>query len=248
MDTSKKSRLYARAPIVEAIIDFRVRQNPAVSLNVLRDGFREEARKYTQMLESVEIVTELKLDGGETTVKTPVGFMYRSERTPYVLQTQLKGFTLSRLAPYEKWSLFLAEAQRLWAIYRQVASPLGMERLAVRYMNRFDLSLPVLDLARFFTVRPEAPEGGLGGTTTAFLLQLRLSINEPNAQLVLNQALVPAQKKDHLGILLDLDSFQTRDGDQLEDESLWGLIDRLHDKVEETFEACITEETRRLIQ
>jgi uncharacterized protein (TIGR04255 family) len=83
----------------------------------------------------------------------------------------LDGFAMSRLAPYENWNAVRDEARRLWDIYRSIAKPSKLIRLAVRYINRIDMPLPLGDFKDYLRtvpdVSPDLPQG-LAYTANSF--------------------------------------------------------------------------------
>jgi uncharacterized protein (TIGR04255 family) len=246
MAPTAQRRFYKRAPITEAAIDVRTTLGPEFPLRRLRETVAGLESLYPVSLEGFEISTTLTPDGTQNTKKTPTGFQFKSKDEKYALQTSLKGFTFSRLAPYERWESFRDAAAAMWSRYKNVTSPLSIDRAAVRYINRIDLPLPVLDLGRYLTVRPEVPSR-LGANTQGFLMQLQLALPDIDAHLILNEASTPPVKTGFVSIVLDLDLFRTST-QSLNDAELWNTLDSLHDRVEEAFEMCITDDTRRLVE
>jgi uncharacterized protein (TIGR04255 family) len=245
--TSLTRRIYSRAPVVEAVIDFQVTQPPDFQITMLKQVVAEGYFPYSSEEDLWEISKVFSPSGDEIkTEKRRLGYRYRSSDQKYILQVRQKGFTLSRLAPYIHWEEFSTEAKRLWERFEAVTNPRQVERAAVRYVNRLDLPLPVTDLKQFLTVCPDAPDK-LGGHTIAYLMQLQQLQPELNATLVLNQATVPPVRPGVISIILDLDLFSTLSSDKPRPD-LWRLIDSLHGRVEQIFETCITDEVRRLIE
>ena len=64
------------------------------------------------------------------------GVRLTSEDGRQVAQLRTDGFSFSRLAPYEDWSTFFAEAGRLWGAYIDIAEPRRTTGVAVRYINQ----------------------------------------------------------------------------------------------------------------
>jgi uncharacterized protein (TIGR04255 family) len=62
---------------------------------------------------------------------------------------------MSHLAPYENWNAVRDEARRLWALYRSIAKPSKLIRLAVRYINRIDMPLPLGDFKDYLRTVPD---------------------------------------------------------------------------------------------
>ena len=67
------------------------------------------------------------------------GFRLTSADQKYVCQFLPNGILFSRLAPYENWSTFAAEALRFWVGFVEVAAPAVVERMAVRFISQMEL-------------------------------------------------------------------------------------------------------------
>ena len=65
----------------------------------------------------------------------------RSQDDLTVAQFRADGFTMNRLKPYTGWAMLLPQVLDLWDAYVTVAQPAHVARVALRYINRLDLSL-----------------------------------------------------------------------------------------------------------
>jgi uncharacterized protein (TIGR04255 family) len=71
------------------------------------------------------------------------------------------GFSASKLAPYTDWHDLRTQARDLWAKYRKATDPVLITRLALRYINRIDIPLPISDLKEYMRTIPEISPDGL---------------------------------------------------------------------------------------
>ncbi len=62
---------------------------------------------------------------------------------------------------------------------------------------------------------------------------------------LLKQLIVPAAMPECVSVVLDIDAFQT-DLNITDDREAWNKLERLRELKNEVFEACITNQTRRL--
>lgn len=238
---------YSRAPVTEALIDIQVQLPQEVKLDILAQVYSSIQTEYPKR-EEVLVFQGQMIAGasvGATASQSQIGYRAFSKDQKQILQVRLDGFTFSRLAPYDCWETFRDEAKRLWSIYQSLANPAAITRLAVRYINRLDIPLPVSDLNNYLRTFPEVSSDlpqGLSG----YFMQLQIPQEKLATMLVLNQALVPPPTPDFISILLDLDLFLERDipKDGIE---LWEVVEQMHEQKNKAFEACITEHTRELI-
>jgi uncharacterized protein (TIGR04255 family) len=175
-----------------------------------------------------------------------LGFVFASADSKQVFQVRIDGFAMSRLAPYDCWQSFRDEARRLWNTYRQVAKPSTIQRLGVRYVNRLDLPLPVLEMKDYLRtvpeVSPELPRGLAG-----YFMQLNIPQDDIRSTLLLNETIIEPPDPSVVSIVLDIDIFRTADLPP-DDDALWSFFETLHLRKNQVFEACITDRTRELIR
>jgi uncharacterized protein (TIGR04255 family) len=238
---------YSLAPITEALIDIQVQLPEEVKLDVLAQVYSSIKTEYPHREEMLVFQGQMIAGAsvGATASQSQIGYRVFSDDQKQILQVRLDGFTFSRLAPYDCWETFRDEAKRLWSIYQSLANPAVITRLAVRYINRLDIPLPVSDLNNYLRTFPEVSSDlpqGLSG----YFMQLQIPQETLATMLVLNQALVPPPTPDFISILLDLDLFLEQDIPK-EGIELWEILEQMHEQKNKAFEACITERTRELI-
>lgn len=155
---------YSRAPITEAIIDFRV---------ALAEGFVADKFEviYSRIKEDLPIIQPFHTKVGTVTfghndeLNPPLkidasqelsGFWFRSRDNLHTFQATTGGFTFNRLAPYNSWEEFSAEARRLWNIYNDICKPICVKRAAIRYVNQINLPADgSIELKDFLKTVPE---------------------------------------------------------------------------------------------
>ena len=244
------ARHYPKAPITEAIIDLRVEARDDIEiqeLDMVGDGVEKDYPKRESLFQSVTTI-QIK-PGVPTTAPTEqqqIGFRFITEDEGYIWQSRRNGFTFSRLAPYETWASLRDEARRNWTLYREQARPQAIRRLAVRYINRIDISSRCVELKDYFRTFPEvSPE--LQEPLSGFLMQLRMPERELKGQVLINQTIIPSEREGVVSVVLDIDLF--RDTDVPDDEGeIWEVFEKLHDRKNEIFEACITNKARELFE
>ncbi len=242
------SRHYPHAPITEAIIDLRVEPVSWLCADALASVGDGEKDLYPERKPIV--MGTGYLQWGEqvsaTASSSPVGTRYVSTDTKVIWQARLDGFTFSRLAPYDRWESFRDEARRLWKIYRDRMQSSSIQRIAVRYINRFDIPCDRLKLKDYFRTYPEVSPD-LPDDLAGLLLHLRIPQRDLLGEAMINQAIVPPTTDSVRSVVLDLDLYRA-ESLPVDEEPLWRLFEDLHDRKNELFEACITDRARELIQ
>lgn len=239
---------YSKAPITEALVDIRVTLPGEITVADLARVDIGEEIGYSQRRNRFAIEGQIAIGEqvGTATRQTHVGYDFLSGDERQIVQVRLDGFTFSRLAPYDRWETFRKEAHRLWKLYQAVAEPVSVTRVAVRYINRLDLPLPLEDFKDYLRtvpeVSPDLPQGLSG-----LLMQLAIPQEDIGALLLLNEALLPSPDPDTVSILLDIDLFRELET-SIDEEELWRTLDQFRVRKNDVFEACITEQTRELIR
>ena len=180
-DMRSVTKHYQKAPITEAIIDIQVRTAEAVSLSKLAELQDREGGAYpnrkAMFMASVMLEAPEDDEPKAKTSREERGCAFIGADGHYVWQARRDGFTLARLKPYEKWQLFRAEAERLWRLTRETIQPVEITRVAVRYINRLELPLPIGDFKDYLRtvpeVSPELPQG-----LANFFLQVQIPLED----------------------------------------------------------------------
>jgi uncharacterized protein (TIGR04255 family) len=239
---------YSRPPITEAIIDVRVTLPSGVTTDTLAQVQVGQEEAYP--IRGDLFFQQTQLVPGTGIVPHPgpalIGHSFRSQEGKQIVQALMGGFVFSRLQPYEGWEPFRNEARRLWEVYRAVARPEAITRVAVRYVNRLDVPHPRADLKDYLRVLPDLPTG-LPDTVSDFFMQLQVPQEALQSMLVLNVASLKPAPPGVASILLDIDLFRATELPQ-EEASLWDFLERLRTRKNQVFEECITERTRELIR
>ncbi|MCB0834599.1 MAG: TIGR04255 family protein, partial [Bacteroidetes bacterium] len=242
-----KQTHYVNAPITEAVIDIRVRVPEKIGTFELEEFYDKESGRYPNKKELKFV--EARFTAGEqisaAAKQLPHGFAYTNEDKQQIAQVQLNGFTFSRLQPYQSWEPFRDEGRRLWEVYRDLVQPEMVTRMAVRYINRLDLPLPLSDFKDYLRTVPEvAPDlpQGLAG----YFMHLTIPYEDIQSTLLLNQAIIQPKREGVVSVVLDIDLFRKMDRPD-EEQEMWHFFETLHERKNDIFEACITDRTRELI-
>jgi uncharacterized protein (TIGR04255 family) len=152
-----------KAPISEAIVDFRVSLPRDFRPDRLREAGERLARDYPETIEPKRMETRFEFSGGQPSETTrDLGFQgiwIRTEDQKTVAQFRVDGFTFNRLKPYTRWEQILPEALRLWGVYLELANPLSVTRIALRYINHMNLPGSGAELSDYIQTSPRLPPG-----------------------------------------------------------------------------------------
>ncbi len=203
-----------KAPIVEAVIDFRVKLASDFELDAFHPLRLKLVQEYPSFEEQQLIEQRIEQEPGQpmqfsTRVSGIHGHRLRSEDGKSIVQFRRDGYTFSRLNPYTTWEDVFTEAWRLWRMYVETAQPIEVSRLAARYINRLLFPLPFADPSKFLKAPPVVAEGW---PTSMSSFLTRIVINDPENEVAINviQAVEPQPpgEQTHLPLLFDIDAYQ----------------------------------------
>jgi uncharacterized protein (TIGR04255 family) len=99
--------------------------------------------------------------------------------------------------------LFATEARRLWDLYRSVARPSKLIRLAVRYINRIDIPLPLNDFKDYLRTVPEVspalPQG-----LTGYFMHLEIPLADIKSLALINETIIEPASQNVVSVVLDI--------------------------------------------
>lgn len=152
------------APIVEAVIDIRAHATKPFEEDTVRSFLEEKLAGYNFLDSQREFSHEFKLEGPKPPEQTfkdlgwkGLRFQAADERS--IAQFNRDGFIFSRLAPYQDWKSLLDNSIYLWHIFMDMAQPVGINRIGLRYINRIELPQGESIFEQYINPAPEPPKG-----------------------------------------------------------------------------------------
>ena len=243
---------FPRAPITEALIDLRVVMSSDGGLEktdelarVLKDRFPNREQRIETM-HQIKVGEEAGL--GETHTRSRrLGSIIFAEDRRKALQARINGFAFSKLQPYEDWGSLRDEARELWGLYCEMMQPKSVTRLAVRYINRIELPLPMENFQEYILTGPEIAEGAPQAITEFFF---RVVVPSPDGQMT--AAIISTMEKPEkdgavLPYIFDIDAFMEVDLEPASDE-IWPYFEKLRDYKNQIFFSSTTDKCKKLFR
>ena len=247
----KQTYQYSVAPIIEAAISFQVAHATAPDAEAYEQFAVAEAGRYPikhpvfHRNFIINLGPEQAKDVPTTT--SQAGYRLLNESQKQVALVNELGLVFSRLNPYEGWHVFMPEAKRLWRVYREIAKPVRVVRVGLRFINRIDIPAPVENLQEYLPLTPST-DTAIGLKLQGLFSQVRVYQPEFEGSVAITHALVePPPVPGKRSFILDTDTFKDNDVPD-SDEALWDLIEVFHSRKNDIFEASITDKVRELIR
>lgn len=244
-----KQRHLENAPIVEALVDIRVKLPEHIDVTALRQIHALISGDYPKEQKSIR--SNIKFEVGKSSPEAPTqdtcpyGYRYTSTDGKQIMQARLDGFTFSRLTSYESWEKLREEAYRLWQLYAKVTTPELITRVALRYINRLKIPLSLKNFNEYITAPPFVP-GSLPQGLASFLTRVVVPIPDSRVTAIITQALEPVIT-DTTSVILDIDVFDeclfNADGVEA-----WESIENLREVKNKFFFESITEEMAKICE
>lgn len=238
-----------KAPITEAILDIRTKiKDPfdVSQIQSLQDSIKAEY-PIKQTRHEIEGRLELKKGGVpiSTAAEKIIGYWFSSSDKKQIFQARIDGFTFNKLKPYETWDSFRNEAHRLWQIYSKLLSPV-IVRVAVRYINKFSVPLPITDFNEYLTAAPIVPKE-LPQAVGSFLNRVVIPFPEINSSAIITQVFEQLDNPQFLPLILDIDVFKM-DSKGISEEEAWKSLEYFRNIKNQIFFASITSKAMELFQ
>ncbi|HYK87626.1 MAG TPA: TIGR04255 family protein [Acidobacteriota bacterium] len=237
------------APITEAVLDIRVRLSPQTDLPKLASLQDEIKDRYPSKQQRVAWLGSLQFKPGARpeieTSEGPQGFIFFSGDGRQAVQSRIDGFAFSRFKPYKTWEALRTEAKELWHRYVEIVVPETITRVALRYINRLEIPLPIRDFGDYILTVPEiAPS--LPQALAGFFMRLVLPQPGLGAVAVITETMEPPPANgDMLPLILDIDVFSEASY-AVEGIEVWSVFEELRLLKNKIFFESITERAKEL--
>lgn len=152
------------APIVEAVIDIRAQCDVVMTDEMVRGLANTKLAGYSYANSVHEFSHEVKLEAEKPPEQSTKklgwkGASFHSSDHKNIVQFNRDGFVYSRLSPYQNWDAFLEEGLRLWEVYSEIAQPIEINRVGVRFVNRITMPPGEVSFENYLSAPPKPPLG-----------------------------------------------------------------------------------------
>ena len=247
-----KHENFPRPPITEALIDIRVSAPEGISFDQLEQFAADVSERFPNREERFHRQGGIRFEKDAPVEviedkREKMGFLLFSESRDKAVQARTDGFTLSKLKPYESWHALRDEARELWALYSELVAPGKVVRLAARYINRIEISLPISDFKDYILTVPEiAPEVPQG--ITEFFFRVIIPKPEIEAIAIINATMQsPTENGKVLPYILDIDVARNA-VIKPDSEKIWDMLEDIRNYKNEIFFNSITERTKKMFR
>ncbi len=227
------------APIREALIDIQVNPRSDLEINEMKQFHDSISADYPK--EQRQALYQISLSLGKTRKTEQIdelrGFRYESEDGKQVVQARRDGYTFSRLEKYETWANLREEAVKLWTLYKKIAQPEIVKRVAVRYINGFKIKTPF----EKYLQAPPIILPSLSVTLQGFMTRAVVHDDTSDANVIITQGVKEIEDDGSVPLILDIDVYKEVLLEP-DDKEIWSIIESFHDVKNNIFFNSITKE------
>jgi uncharacterized protein (TIGR04255 family) len=240
---------FPHAPITEAVLEIRTQNPPETTLETLSSIHEDINDLYPTKTTRISFKAGFKIEEGKTPVVfeptgDPIGYSFTSIDGKQIVQALAHGFVFSRLNPYDRWDSFRDEARKLWKHYKHRANPQVLTRIGLRYINRIQIPLPIMDFKDYVLTTPEiAP--GIHQSLSNFFMRLEIPQELPTMAIIM-QTMEPVTSDRKLPLIFDIDVF--RETPVKSDDEAWRDFEKLRDIKNDIFFKSLTEKAKDLFR
>ena len=247
---------FPKAPIVEAVIDLRARATAEFGESSVRSYLEPKLTGYTYLDSRREFRHEVQLEaeGGKPPSQKLrdlgwKGLRFRSGDEKHIAQFNRDGFVFSRMEPYKEWPQLLSEGLKLWTIFKNLAHPVEIHRIGLRFINRLLLPQDELRFEDYLQPAP-APPMGMDLPFQSFMHHDTLAVpGHPYAMTVIRTIQdTPHSGGPGVALILDIDVFTIQGFELLDEARLVHRLNEMRWLKNKVFFGSITEKARELFR
>jgi uncharacterized protein (TIGR04255 family) len=237
------TRRYGNPPLVEALCQFQF--EPVQEWDIAVPGLFYQKVQNEFPVRRQQKQFEVLLEQGKSEVKHQAGDRIQFLRPDgkSLLQVGPDLLIVNVLQPYPGWASFRILIATALDHYYEVAHPVSIKSLVLRYINRIDIPGRAFQIEEYLHFSPRVPDA-LPQTFVAWTASVAVPYSEREL-LRLSAGSSGDQERGHVGFVLDIEFVTLR----LQPEEITSAqIDRAHEMIETAFEECITGKAREMFR
>lgn len=239
--------VYHNPPLREAICEFRFPLEHPWDLTVagmLYARIREDyPRREQRRVREVEVM--LAPEGLREELLITERAQFSTADGGCSIQVGPRVMTVNCLPPYASWDEFRAWIEDAFGNLQSVIEVEGVRTMALRYVNTIEVPEPGLQPEDLFAFYPVVPFSGgdAGFAVDGFIVGCEGSFEGGRDACRVELTDAVPETPEASAFLLNIDYFLAREG-SIETADALAWIEAAHARVEEVFEACITDRLR----
>jgi uncharacterized protein (TIGR04255 family) len=241
----------AHPPIVEAVLDIEWDLPPGIRILELEEKATQavgtEYPAISRLIANQFEVRSGALIAHRDGTQRISGIQFRTSDGRQVLQLREEGYSFNRLAPYSSFDDYLPAIERSWNIGRNLAVPVQIRAIRLRFLNR--ILLPTkggsVTLPDYLRTSPRVPDDSL--VFTGFLNQ-HSTYEEATGNEVKTTLQTQPPENGRLPVILDIETSDLRARSPEDWPAIREAILSLRRLANRVFEGTLTQECLNLFR
>jgi uncharacterized protein (TIGR04255 family) len=235
---SVRAPKYPNPTIAEAVCDihFRVKEwKPSLT----GEFFKYIQNEYPEMEPVFEMGFQLELGpsgAGTKIIPQAQKMRFKHKDRPIILQLSENAFSISTLPPYQGWEVMRSDAMTAWQQVEEVIKPFVINRIGLRYINRFQKETDQDSPGDWLVATDYIPEGALQ-SQPGFLLRVQTHLTMDNILIVTLGDFKSEREGNYGSIIFDIDRIAEREI-LPEQAVVQQEMDRLHSDIWQVFSSA----------
>lgn len=238
------SKKYKNPPIVEALCEFQFEPDtswdlvmPGLIYDELRDVFpgREPDRVLLQTPSS---------SGPRVQYSEAISFLRKDSKVSVLVGPNI--LSVNHLAPYSSWEDFVPMIKRSLEAYTNVVEPEQLQNVELRYINNLSVPKEPNKLGDYLNLRPFV-DSNLPQAFRSFITGIQVPYEDQRDSLKIEVQGSSEAESDSIRVRLDLDYILLRT-EEVDFEDVFEWLDVAHSRVEDAFEACVTDKMKQTFE
>lgn len=238
------SKKYKNPPIVEALCEFQF--GPGTSWDLVMPGLiYDELRDIFPGREPDRVLLQTPSSSGpRVQYSEAISFLSKDNRVSVLIGPNI--LSVNHLVPYSSWEDFVPLIKRSLDAYTNIVEPEQLQNVELRYIN--DLSVPKepSKLENYLSLRPFV-DPGLPQNFGSFITGIQVPYEDQRDSLKIEVQGSSETESDSVRLTLDLDYILLRT-EEIDFKDVFEWLDVAHSRIEDTFEACVTDEMKRTFE
>lgn len=239
-------RTYENPPIIEALCEIQFPQGtpwdmtmPGYIHNKLEKDFPNKRE-----LQGFNLAWEAKEESVEQSVRVSDRLIFASEDEKTLVQIGKGIVAVHRLKPYKSWEHFCPLIKQGMNAYFEVVKPERIKSASLRFINQIKFDTNIVEVKDYFNFYPFIGRS-LPQDYYSFITGIRVPYESGRDALKIVINAKESKEKELLLLKLDLEYF-LRVPEELKIESVFDWVNEAHNRVESSFEGCITDKLREM--
>jgi uncharacterized protein (TIGR04255 family) len=239
---------YKNSPLIEATCEFQFEQDAPWNPNIeglISEKLHATFPKWHQVAQINTFISATpEITEPLSEASHLIQFLRNDEQA--IIQIGPHTLAVSHLKPYPSWSEFLALIDGTLKTYREVANPKRLDSIRLHYINRIEIIGEDIRLGDYFEFSPFVGKR-MPQSFGAFIVGIQVPYENERDILRLQSRNISIEQPNLAVIILELSYVLMKPGEVALDD-INGWLNMAHSRIEESFEACITDQLRNIFE